>query len=324
MDVTNLVHTDTLKESTAGGFARAIRRPFSGTFLESVLREPLVHFLVLGGLLFLFFQWKGAGSGPGSNRIVVTHAQIEQLAVGFARTWQKPPTEQELKGLIDEYVKDEIATREAVAMGLDRDDVIIRRRLRQKLEFIAEDTVTSVPPSDVELAAWMVKHPTAFQSEPKLAFRQVYLNPDRHGTALQADAEKLLARLQAGGAKISAEHLGDTTMLPAEQPLAPLFDTARSFGDDFANELMKLQPGQWVGPLESPFGLHLVLVSEKVPASQQQLAAVRPQVEREVLLEHKRKELQNLYDRLLEKYTVKVEQLPAEPGAAGPSGGATK
>jgi len=310
-------------ESTAGGFAHAIRRRFSGTFLKSVLREPLVHFLVLGALLFLFFQWRG-GSGPGSNRIVITHAQIEQLAVGFTRTWQRPPTEQELKGLIDEYVKDEIATREAVAMGLDRDDVIIRRRLRQKLEFIVEDTVASVPPSDAELTAWMAKHPTAFQSEPKLAFRQVYLNPERHGSALHADAERLLARLQAGGSKISTEHLGDTTMLPAEQPLAPLFDTARSFGDDFANELAKLQPGQWVGPLESPFGMHLVLVSENVPASQQPLAVVRPQVEREVLLERKRKELQNLYDRLLEKYTVKVEQMPAEQGAVAPTAGATK
>ncbi len=324
MDVPNLVHTDTLIESTAGGSAQAIRRRFSGTFLKSVLREPLVHFLVLGALLFLFFQWKGGGSGPGSNRIVITHAQIEQLAVGFTRTWQKPPTEQELKGLVDEYVKDEIATREAVAMGLDRDDVIIRRRLRQKLEFIAEGTVASIPPTDAELTAWMDKHPTAFQSEPKLAFRQVYLNPERHGTSLSSDAEKLLARLQAGGAKVSTEHLGDPTMLPAEQPLTPLFDTARSFGDDFANALMNVQPGQWVGPLESPFGSHLVLVLDKVSASQQSLSAVRPQVEREVLLERKKRELQNLYDRLLEKYTVKVEQMPAEPGAAAPTAGATK
>jgi PPIC-type PPIASE domain len=319
MDVTDLVYADAIKKPSTSAVTQPLRRVFSGSFAKSLLREPLVHFLALGALLFLFFHWRGGTSRLGSNHIVITHAQIEQLAVGFARTWQKPPTEAELKGLIDESVKEEIATREAVAMGLDRDDVIIRRRLRQKLEFIAEDTVASVPLSDADLNAWMASHPDAFHSEPKIAFRQVYLNPQRHPDSLHADAAKLLARLQAGGPKVSTERLGDPTMLPAEQALAPVFDTARTFGNDFAKELMNASPGRWVGPLESPFGLHLVLVSEEVPARQQPLSAVRPQVEREVLLEHKKKELQKLYDRLLGKYTVKIGPVPALP-----NGGAEK
>ncbi len=319
MEVTDTVPADSVKESSAGSVALAIKKVLSGTFVKSLLREPLLHFLILGGLLFLFFHWRGGGSGPGSNHIVITHAQIEQLAVGFARTWQKPPTEAELKGLIDEYVKDEIATSEALAMGLDRDDVIIRRRLRQKLEFIAEDTVASVPPTDADLNAWMLKHPDAFHSEPQVAFRQVYVGPQLHGASMQSDALKLLARLQAAGPNVSIDHLGDPTMLPADQPLAPLFDTARSFGDDFAQALMSAEPGQWVGPVASPYGLHLVLVSKRVPAAQQPLSAVRPQVERELLLERKKIELQSLYDRLLEKYTVKIEPLPSVPVA-----GATK
>jgi hypothetical protein len=246
MDVTDLVYTDTVKKPSTGFITQPLSRTFSSTFVKSLLREPLVHFLALGVLLFLFFQWKGGGSRLGSNHIVITHAQIEQLAVGFARTWQRPPTEAELKGLIDESVKEEIATREATAMGLDRDDVIIRRRLRQKLEFIAEDTVASVPPSDAELDAWIASHPDAFHSEPKVAFRQVFLNPERHRDSLHADATKLLARLQAGGPQVSTEHLGDPTMLPAEQALAPVFDTARTFGDEFAKELMNATPGHWV------------------------------------------------------------------------------
>jgi hypothetical protein len=104
--------------------------------MKAVLREPLVHFLSLGALLFLYFEWNGGASGAGSKRIVITPGLVEHLATGFARTWQRPPTNEELKGLIDEYVKEEIATREAVAMGLDRDDTIIRRRLRQKPEFL--------------------------------------------------------------------------------------------------------------------------------------------------------------------------------------------
>ena len=316
MEVTHLLQTDNLKQPSPVVTAPLIRRQFSLGFLKNILHEPLFHFLFLGALLFLFFYWRGGGSGAASNRIVITHAQIEQLAVGFARTWQKPPTEAELKGLIDEYVKEEIATREAVAMGLDRDDVIIRRRLRQKLEFIAEDTVASVPPTDADLAAWMVKHPNAFQSEPQLAFRQVYVGPQRHGASMHAEALKLLAKLQAAGPNTSIDHLGDPTMLPAEQSLTPFFDTARSFGDDFARELMNAPLGQWVGPVESAFGLHLVLVSQRVAAAQQPLSRVRPQVEREVQLERKNKELQNLYDRLLEKYTVRIEQSPPNAGAS--------
>ena len=319
MDVNNTVVADTVEESSATVVPHANRKSVSGSFAKRLFREPLVHFLILGALLFLFFRWRGDAPGSASHRIVITAPQIEQLAVGFARTWQKPPTEAELKGLIDEYVKEEIATREAMAIGLDRDDIIIRRRLRQKLEFIAEDTAASVPPTDADLRAWMALHPDAFRSDPKIAFRQVYLSPQRHGTSLKPDALKLLVKLRAAGPNVSIDHFGDATMLPSEQPLTPLFDTARSFGDDFANSLMNAEPGRWVGPVESPFGLHLVFVSEKVPATQQPLANIRPEVEREVLLERKKKELQNLYDRLLEKYTVKIEPLPPSANA-----GATK
>ena len=105
-----------------------------------LVREPLVQFLVLGGLLFAYFEWRSGGSGPGSTRISITPGLVEHLASGFAKTWQRPPTDAELKGLIDEHVREEIATREATAMGLDRDDTIIRRRLRQKLEFLVEDS----------------------------------------------------------------------------------------------------------------------------------------------------------------------------------------
>ncbi len=308
MDVTDLVHTDTIEEPAIRGVARTFRSASLREGAWKFVHEPLVHFLVLGGLLFLFFQWRGGGSGLTSNHIVITNGQIEHLAVGYARTWQKTPTEAELKGVIDEYVKDEIATREAIAMGLDRDDTIIRRRLRQKLEFLAEDTIEQSPPTDVELRAWMARHPEAFHSEPQMAFREVYLSPARHGISVKADAGKLLARLRAAGPNASIDKLGDPTMLPSEQGLAPLFDTARIFGDDFAQALLRSNVGQWSGPIDSSFGLHLVLVTQRILEAQQELYAIRPQVEREVMLERKNKELQNLYDKLLEKYTVKIEK----------------
>jgi hypothetical protein len=165
---------------------------------ETLLRQPLNDSLLLGEPPFLFFEWRGSG-GPTSSRIAITPGLVEHLASGFGRTWQRPPTDAELKGLIDDYVKEEIATREAVAMGLDRDDTIIRRRLRQKLEFLVEDAASSAPPTDAQLEAWLEKHPQSFRAEPQLAFRQVYVSPERRGASATKDAEKLLARLRAKG-----------------------------------------------------------------------------------------------------------------------------
>ena len=292
------------------------------TQLKPFLREPLVHFLLLGGLLFLYFEWRGGSGGPGSTRIVVTPGQVEHLASGFARTWQRPPTETELKGLVDDYVKEEIATREAAAMGLDRDDTIIRRRLRQKLEFLVEDAGDQAPPTDAELRAWMSAHSDSFGAEPQLAFRQVYVSPDRHRTSARADALKLLARLRAAGPDVSTERLGDPTMLPTEQELVQLREVTRSFGNDFAQEILKIDPGKWAGPVESPYGLHLVFVRERVLASAPDLATVRPMVEREVLAERKKKELHGLYERLLGKYTVVIDMPKAAEGKAAAGTGA--
>ena len=287
------------------------------TRLRPFLSEPLLHFLLLGGLLFAWFEWRGGAGGPGSTRIAVTPGQVEHLASGFARTWQRPPTEAELKGLVDDYVKEEIATREATAMGLDRDDTIIRRRLRQKLEFLIEDAGDQVPPTDAELQAWVLAHADSFGVEPQVSFRQVYVSADRRRASARGDALKLLGQLRAAGSDVAIEKLGDASMLPSEQPLEPLREVTRSFGEDFAKELLGIAPGQWTGPVESPYGLHLVLVRERVAAQAPDLATIRPMVEREVLAERKKKELHALYERLLVKYTVVIDMPKAAEGKRG-------
>jgi hypothetical protein len=285
------------------------------SLLKRLFHEPLVGFLLLGALLFAVFHWQGDAGGPGSNRIVITSGLIDHLASGFAGTWQRPPSEAELKGLIDDYVKEEIATREALAMGLDRDDTIIRRRLRQKLEFLAADDSGSAPATDAELSAWLQRHPDAFPGEARVAFRQVYLRPDRHGTSLRTDAEKLLAKLRAAGPDAAIEKVGDASMLPAEQPLEPVRDVARTFGEDFARDVQAIEPGQWAGPIESPYGLHLVLVRERVAGAAPPLSEVRPAIEREVQIEKRNAQVQALYDRWLAKYVVTIEKPGADPSA---------
>src|SRR5262245_52417022 len=144
--------------------------------IKRLAREPLLHFLILGATMFLVLHWRSSRHAPDPEGIVVTRARIESLAATFARTWQRPPTATEVNGLIREYVRDEVAAREARAMGLDQDDVIVQRRLRQKLEAVAEDLVAHAEPTDAELRAWLQAHPTASRAEARVTFSHVYLD----------------------------------------------------------------------------------------------------------------------------------------------------
>jgi hypothetical protein len=288
-------------------------------------REPLVQFLAIGGLLFGAFQWWSGGS-PGASRIVITPGQLDALVAGFARTWHRPPTDQELKGLVDEHLREEVATREAVAMGLDRDDAVIRRRLRQKLEFLVEDALDVVPPTDAELQAWLDAHPEPFRREPRVAFRQVYLSPDRRKGSLEADARRLLEQLSKAGPEARIDALGDSVMLEDEVPRSTRSDVARLFGEGFADAILEVEPGRWAGPIRSGYGLHVVLVREREEGPLPTLAEVRPQVEREVAVDRRRRRIDAMYARLLERYRVVLERRgtpgsgeaasPGSPGAA--------
>jgi hypothetical protein len=283
--------------------------------LKSLLKEPLLHFLAIGAALFLVFHFSGSGAGPGSQRIVISSGQIEHLAAGYTKAWQRPPTEAELKGLVDDWVREEIAVREAMATGLDRDDTVIRRRLRQKLEFLVEDSVEAAAPTDAELQAWLAAHAERFRTEPRVAFCQVFISRDRRGTAAEADAAAMRAQLAKAGAAGGCEALGDPTMLPHEIALSAPRDIDRLFGPGFAQQIDAVAPGTWAGPLKSSYGLHLVTVRERSEGALPELARVRAQVEREFLAERRQRQLAAMYERLLAKFTVVVEPARAGPAA---------
>jgi hypothetical protein len=291
--------------------------------LKSILREPLLHFLVIGAALFLYFHFSGGGSaGPGSTRIVISSGQIAHLEAGFTRTWSRPPSEAELKALIDEWVREEVAVREAMAAGLDRDDTVMRRRLRQKLEFLVEDSADASPPTDEELKAWFAQHADQYRAEPRVAFRQVFISRERRGANAEADAAAILRRLTAAGPEARIDDVGDATMLPMDFELTPMRDIDRALGTGFARELDAIAPGQWGGPIRSGYGLHLVLVRERVEGGTPDFAVLRPVAMREVLTERRKRQLAAMYDRLLEKYKVVVERPSAPTGApSGPAPG---
>jgi len=281
------------------------------------LREPLVQFLLIGAVLFIVFDLRG-GDARGGQRIVVTPGQVDAVAAGFRRTWNRPPNEQELKAQLDEYVREEIAVREAAAQGLDRDDTVIRRRLRQKFEFAAEDAFDTAPATDAELQAFLDTYPDTFRREPRLSLRQVHLGPQR-GNALQDDARQMLARLEAAGPDADIRTLGDSRLLPASLESTALGELARIFGDEFAGAALKAEPGRWVGPIRSGYGLHVVIVDRREAGQLPALADVRPLVERDFMADRRKRQIDSMYSKLLARYPVVIERRSPAAAASVPA-----
>jgi len=278
------------------------------TLLRKVLREPLVHFAVLGAAVFAAFQFVPGRGDPAAATIVVTAGKVDHLVTGFARTWRRPPTAKELDGLIDDYVREEVFYREALAMGLERDDTIVRRRMRQKLEFLAGDTTAIVAPTDRELQAWLDRNPGKFGIEPSFAFSQICFKRGREGESAQAAAMKALAQLEREPQ--SAAKLGEATLLPREMSLSSGDEIGRVFGEGFAREVAALQPGRWSGPVQSGYGWHVVRVSDRTDVRPSPLADVREAVERDWHAARSREAVESAYARLRAKYTVVAEGVP--------------
>lgn len=279
------------------------------------LREPLVHFLALGAGLFLLFALVGGSDEDRTDRIEVPAAQVELLAEGFVRTWQRPPSPQEIRELVDDHIRDEIYYREALAMGLDRDDVIIRRRMRQKLEFFTDDMLAAVEPGEDVLRSYLAENETKFLVAGTLSFEHIYFNSDQRGEAAVDDAEGLRTRLEAAGSELETEELGDRLPLPRKYSDAPTDKLATRLGSAFVEQLVDLPVGEWSGPVESGFGLHLVFVRARQPGEVPAFEAVREVVEREWRAEEREKAKEAFYLSLRERYEVIVEEVSAAGSA---------
>ncbi len=276
---------------------------------RELLREPLFHFFALGALIFLIAALRAAPAGrdPGERRIVVTAGDVQHIADGFARTWQRPPTATELAGLVDEWIRDEVYYREATALGLERDDAVVRRRLRQKMEFVVEDAVMGAPPTDTELQAWLDAHPDDFRTPATLSFRHVYLDRDRRGARAEDDARALAVRLGRGGPDADIAAVGDAIMLPTDYDDVSAPEVASTFGDAFAEALATAPVSAWHGPIASGYGLHVVVVRTRTPGRVPALADVRDAVVREVTAARRKRMLDDAYAALRARYEVEVD-----------------
>ncbi len=197
--------------------------------MKSLLREPLVHFLCIGAALFLLFELFDDPAGPQSSRVVITNGQIEFLKASYARSRQRQPTEQELQGLVDGYVREEVLYREALALGLDKDDTIIRKRLNQKLELMSDDIAGITIPSDEQLQDFLEANAERFRSQTQIAFRHVFIDVAQRGYQATDEASKLLAVLSDEMSNSDPDTLGDRLMLPKTYTLTPVDKIAIPF-----------------------------------------------------------------------------------------------
>jgi hypothetical protein len=266
----------------------------------------LLQFLVLGAALFGLFGLIDKKEANAPAKIVITAGRVANLADGFTRTWRRPPTEQELQDLVENYIRDEVFYREGKAAGLDRDDVVIRRRVRQKMEFIAEDMV-GAEPSEEQLAAYFASHSERFRVEDRLTFRHVFLSATKRTSAMDGDAMQVANVLAHADATVETAALGDPFLPGEEFHAVSQSEVARTFGEDFAQQLTLVEQGRWLGPISSSFGEHFVFISERVPGGLPPLDVARQTVHRELANARRLEAVQKLYHTLRERYEIVVE-----------------
>jgi peptidyl-prolyl cis-trans isomerase C len=297
------------------------RRRFVVPGFKRWLREPLLHFLLLGAALFAAYGYlqRGAGGGEPSRQVVLTLDELRQLDAYFESQWQRPPTPDEFRNLVEDKVQEEILYREALAMGLDKDDTIVRRRMAQKMRFLAEDVAAAHEPTTDELKAWFEKHRDTFALPSRVSFRHLYFSPDRRGKQARDDAAQALAQLagQPEDAPLAATLADPFMFQDYYRDRAPDY-LGKEFGPQFAQAVEKLAPGSWEGPIESGFGWHLVFVDTLIPGRVPEFEEIEPDVKTAWLGEQKALAWEKAYKDMRAKYTVLLPAPPDKAAAAAP------
>lgn len=262
------------------------------------LREPLVHFLLAGAILFAFFAWRGEEADPASRQITVTLEDRAQLALQWERTMQRPPTDAELDSLTETWLREEILYREALRLGLDRDDAVVRKRLANKMDYLAGSIAETAQPTGATLQHWLDDNAQTFATETTYSFDHLYF-------AQENAARRVLKTIGQGDWRAA----GDAIALPATQESVSGRRIEQNFGVVFMENLRGLKPnGTWAGPVASGFGWHLVRLRERRIGEVPPLADIREKVEadwRAATLEARR---DKAYRLLRDSYEVTVER----------------
>ncbi len=267
----------------------------------------MLHFVLMGIALFGAYRWVSPGDS-GGRRIVITQGVVDDLVRQHVVARGREPFTSELNHLIESYVREEILYREGVRLGLERDDIVVKRRVRQKIELIAEEDASTRAPTDAELSAYLVANQARFVQPAVVSFEQVFIGEATSRRRVVHAAAVTREALRKGA---DSENLGQPTLLPHRVTRTPADLVARDFGTSFAAALGTVPLGEWVGPIDSSFGAHYVRVSDRTPAVAPQLASVRDHVVREWENERRQRALNDAYTKMRGEYQVSVEAEPA-------------
>jgi parvulin-like peptidyl-prolyl cis-trans isomerase-like protein len=271
--------------------------------IRTLLAEPMLHFVLIGIALFAAYRWR-APVDPAGRAIVITQGVVDDLVTQQVAARGHEPSAAELNHLLESYVHDEILYREGVKLGLDRDDLVVKRRVRQKIELLAEEDASTRAPTDADLSAYLAANPARFVQPAVVTFQQVFLGPSTTAAAVVHAVAVTGEALRNG---TNPQELGKPTLLPSRMTQTPANLVARDFGDAFAAALVKAPVGEWVGPIDSSFGTHYVRISERTPAVNPPLGAVRDQVMREWENERRVRARTDAYAKLRGEYDISVE-----------------
>jgi len=268
--------------------------------IRAMMREPLLHFLIGGLGLFLLFDLVSESTRSSDDEIFVSAGQIAHMQAIFRKTRQRPPSADEIRGLIDNFIVEEVLYREALSIGLDKDDTIIRRRLRQKMEFLLDD-FTIVEPSDADLQQYLTNNPDRFRKDGLISFSQIYLNEYSGDKAVE-----LLSGLQVGEIKNPSER-SESYLLPYHIEEASESVVSAQFGEKFMLQLFALDVGSWLGPVDSPFGIHLILIDKIVEGRIPELEEIRQRVAQEWLVDFREKAQQGILEQMRAQYSITID-----------------
>lgn len=281
--------------------------------MPKLFKEPLLHFLLAGALLFAVYGWLNPDTAaPDSRRIEITPGVVQGLEEAWTRQWRRAPEPEEMAGLIENYIREEVFYREAISLGLDQGDTIIRRRLAQKMEFLTEDLGIQAEPTDGELQIFFNERRDEFAEPARLSFRHIYFSPDKRGTNARGDAELELASLQITDSPEAGER-GDPFLMQSEYLGLTQRDTSQLFGAEFGAAVFELAAGSWQGPVESGFGWHLVRVTGQQARQVPAFDTVRDQVRLEYDYERQRTAREAVFQNLRGRY--EIVRVPAETGS---------
>lgn len=264
----------------------------------------MLHFFLIGAGLFTVFSALNPAAMRSEQEILVSQAQIASLSLQFERIWQRPPTDSEMQHLIDAWIREEVLYREGMAMGLGRDDQVIRRRIAQKMMLFA-DSMTEIEPSEEQLQIWLDDNAARYRLPGIYTLQQVYFDGERAASEQQEAVATVLDKLQSG--QLQASEAGDSILLPAVLETAGDDEISRIFGEEFVTGLKSLPVGEWAGPVRSSYGMHLVKIDAHEPGRGAVLAEVRDAVLRDFLNDQTERLTEAFYEALKSRYTVQIE-----------------